>query len=269
MIEDRAALTKGIVEAAVKASAVIMDHYENDIEVIEKGDKSPVTAADHEAEAIILAELAIHAPGIPVVAEEEVAAGRVPDDLSGTFFLVDPLDGTKEFLKRNGQFTVNIGLIEGGVPTMGVVYAPAMSRIYFAEGPGKAFTQFVDPHDDVAGLVKSDPEPISVREQPSDGVIAVCSSSHKHPAVEEYLNNFTVVDQKEMGSSLKFCLVATGEADLYPRQPQSSCEWDVAAAHAVLKAAGGEVEQMDGTPFTYGHADRKFLNPDFVARGKR
>jgi len=265
---DRDTLAKGLVEAAVDAAGVIMDHYENDVEVMRKGDKSPVTIADHEAEEIILKALHELAPGMPIIAEEEVAAGRIPEILGGRFFLVDPLDGTKEFLKQNGQFTVNIGLIEDGVPTMGVVYAPAMSRMFYAIGPGQAFAQEIDPHKGVAGMNAHAPEPISARVLPKDGVIAISSGSHKHEAVEEFLSQYNVVERKEMGSSLKFCLIATGEADIYPRQPQSSCEWDVAAAHAVLRAAGGDVTQLDGSHFLYGHAERKFLNPGFVARGK-
>jgi len=269
MIKDREALAKGLVVAAVEAAGVIMSHYENDIEVMRKGDKSPVTRADHEAEEILLRHLHALAPDIPVVAEEEVAAGRIPPDLGTRFFLVDPLDGTKEFLKQNGQFTVNIGLIEDGVPTMGVVYAPAMNRMFYAIGPGQAFAQEIDPHKGVAHLDDNAPTAIAARPEPKDGVIAVSSGSHKHDAVEDFLASYNVVDRKEMGSSLKFCLIATGEADIYPRQPQSSCEWDVAAAHAVLRAAGGDVTCLDGTPFLYGHADRKFLNPGFVAHGKR
>jgi len=269
MIIDRDALTKGLVEAAVEAAGVIMGHYENDVEIMRKGDKSPVTIADHEAEEILLRHLQRLAPEVPVVAEEEVAAGRIPPNLGARFFLVDPLDGTKEFLKQNGQFTVNIGLIEDGVPTMGVVYAPAMGRMFYAVGPGKAFAQEIDPHKGVAGIAETEPEQISVRAPPADGVIAISSGSHKHEAVEEYLSAFKVIERKEMGSSLKFCLIATGEADLYPRQPQSSCEWDVAAAHAVLRAAGGNVTCLDGTLFDYGHAERKFLNPGFVAHGKK
>jgi len=269
MIEDRDALMKGLVEAAADAAGVIMHHYENDIEVMQKGDRSPVTKADQEAEVIILEHLRRIAPGIPVVAEEEVAAGRIPDDLGRQYFLVDPLDGTKEFLKQNGQFTVNIGLIEDGVPTMGVVYAPAMETLYYGIEPGKAFTQKLDPEKGIEGASANAPEPITVRTVPDTGLIAVSSSSHRHEAVEAFLSQFSVVENKEMGSSLKFCLVATGEADVYPRQPQSSCEWDVAAAHAVLRAAGGELTQLDGTVFDYGHVERKFLNPGFVAWGKR
>ena len=185
------------------------------------------------------------------------------------FFLVDPLDGTKEFLKRNGQFTVNIGLIENGVPTMGIVYAPAMKKLYYGVDLGEAYAQDLDPKDGVAGLDKSTPHPISARLPPANGMTAVSSGSHKHETVEKYLSQFQIVEHREMGSSLKFCLVATGEADIYPRQPESSCEWDVAAAHGVLRAAGGDVTQLDGSVFEYGHAERKFLNTGFVAHGKR
>lgn len=267
MIEDKAALADGLMEAVMKAAVVIMDHYQGDIEVMEKGDKSPVTVADQEAEAILLDALGKLAPGVPVVAEEEVAAGRIPAVLGNRFFLVDPLDGTKEFLKHNGQFTVNIGLIENGTPTMGIVYAPALGRLFYATGPGQAFAQDVEPNEGLKGISHTKSHRISARERPEGGIIALSSGSHKHEAVEEYLSQFNVIERKEMGSSLKFCLIATGEADIYPRQPQSSCEWDVAAAHAVLKAAGGDVTCLDGTVFDYGHADRKFLNPGFVAHG--
>ncbi len=268
-IEDREGLAKGLIEAAVEAAGAIMSHYENDIEVMRKDDRSPVTKADHEAEEILLNALHRLAPHIPVVAEEEVAAGRVPETLGAQFFLVDPLDGTKEFLKRNDQFTVNIGLIEEGVPTMGVVYAPAMARLFYATGPGKAFSQTVHPEKGAGGIGENAPQPIAARTPPPEGLVAVSSGSHKHEAVEEFLRAFNITAHKEMGSSLKFCLIATGEADIYPRQPQSSCEWDVAAAHAVLRAAGGEVTGLDGAPFDYGHAERGFLNPGFVARGRK
>jgi len=266
---DRDALVQGLITAAVEAAGVIMSHYENDVEVMRKGDKSPVTIADREAEAILLRHLKTLAPEIPVVAEEEVAAGRIPKTLGECFFLVDPLDGTKEFLKQNGQFTVNIGLIENGAPTLGVVYAPALGRMYFGIGPGRAFVQEIDPQKGVAHIDDHPATAIAARVAPEDGVVAVSSGSHKHEAVEAFLKDYDVIGRTEMGSSLKFCLIAAGEADIYPRQPESSCEWDVAAAHAVLRAAGGEVTCIDGTPFDYGHAERKFLNPGFVARGRR
>jgi len=271
MIKNRTAMARKLCEATVRAAEVIMKHYEDaeTIKVMEKGDRSPVTAADQEAETVILEALHKIAPDIPVVAEEEMAAGRMPTDLGDAFFLVDPLDGTKEFLKRNGQFTVNIGLIENGVPTMGIVYAPAMKKLYYGVELGEAYAQDLDPKDGVAGLDKSTPQPISARVPPATGMTAVSSGSHKHETVEKYLSQFDIVDHKEMGSSLKFCLVATGEADIYPRQPESSCEWDVAAAHGVLRAAGGGVTQLDGSQFEYGHAERKFLNTGFVAHGKR
>lgn len=263
---DRKALLAGMCEAVVKASGVIMHHYENDIEVMEKGDRSPVTIADQKAEVIILEELKRIAPGIPVVAEESVSEGRIPVDLGQRFFLVDPLDGTKEFLKRNGEFTVNIGLIENGVPTMGAVYAPALDRLFFgAEGLG-AFVQTVRPTRGAQDLKANKPEAITVRSAPEDGIIAVTSRSHMDDQTKTYLEGFKVAALKPSGSSLKFCLVATGEADLYPRFGPT-CEWDVAAAHAVLHAAGGTVEVTDGGPMVYGKADVCFLNPGFIAKG--
>ncbi len=263
---DRELLLAGLCEAVVKASDVIMYHYSHDIEVMEKGDKSPVTIADQKAEVIILEELARIAPEIPVVAEEACSAGNIPSELGSRFFLVDPLDGTKEFLKRNGEFTVNIGLIEDGIPTMGAVYAPALDRLYFGSEEGGAYVQSVRPSHGAEDLKSNDATPITVRKAPAAGIVAVTSRSHMDNQTKAYLEGFKVAELKPSGSSLKFCLVATGEADLYPRFGPT-CEWDVAAAHAVLRAAGGSVEVIGGGPMVYGKTEVRFLNPGFIAKG--
>jgi 3'(2'), 5'-bisphosphate nucleotidase len=240
---------------AHEAGQVILRFYNGGIEVATKADGSPVTLADDAAEAVILPALHHLTPNIPVVSEEAAAAGHRPDISGGRFWLVDPLDGTKEFISRNGEFTVNIALIEQGVPVLGVVYAPATGDLYAAAGPGTAIHWAEGRHDN----------PISVRPRPADGLTVVASRSHGNGStLDDFLAAYTVKDRVSCGSSLKFCTVASGKADLYPRFGPTS-EWDTAAGHAVLIGAGGRVEQPDGSPLVYGKAD--ILNPHFVAYG--
>ncbi|HYD30911.1 MAG TPA: 3'(2'),5'-bisphosphate nucleotidase CysQ [Azospirillaceae bacterium] len=252
-------LLSAVRSIAREAGAVILRYYNDTMSVETKADGSPVTQADQAAEHVILPALHHLAPGVPVVAEEAVAAGHVPDISGGRFWLVDPLDGTKEFIKRNGEFTVNIALIENGVPVLGVVYAPALGELYAGAGPGTAIAwDDLHPHHD---------HPISARAIPADGATVVASRSHGDPAkLDAFLANYTVKETCGRGSSLKFCLIAKGEADLYPRFGPT-CEWDTAAGHAVLLAAGGRVETVDGRSLTYGGGG-KFLNPEFIAYGK-
>ncbi len=249
---------------AHEAGAIVMRHYEAGTTARKKADHSPVTDADEEAEAHILRGLRDVAPGVPVIAEEEVAAGRSPA-IGNRFFLVDPLDGTKEFINRNGEFTVNIAEVENGIAIRGVVYAPAKHRLFLGETPGGAFEieTGVNALPDVAQA-----RPIHVRKAPADGLISVASRSHRDQKTEEYLAAYPVKDFITAGSSLKFCLVAAGEADIYPRHG-TTMEWDTAAGHAVLTAAGGTVTNLDGSPFLYGRAATGFTNPHFVARGGR
>lgn len=262
---DLATLTHELRRIAVEAGAAIMSHYESGLEAIVKEDSSPVTIADHEAERIILAGLSRIAPDIPVVAEEQAAAGHIPA-VGRRFFLVDPLDGTKEFLRENGEFTVNIALVEDRAPVAGVVYAPAKERLFYAYGPGEAYEQSVSPHtnDPIAG--SSPPRRIAVRRPATDGLTVVVSRTHRDQKTEEYLNLYRVKEFLVAGSSLKFCMIAAGEADLYPRHGRTM-EWDTAAGHAVLAAAGGSVTLLDGAPLLYGKAGRGFDNPYFLARG--
>nr|WP_303657312.1 3'(2'),5'-bisphosphate nucleotidase CysQ [Asticcacaulis aquaticus] len=248
---------------ALCAGKEILRIYATDFDVVTKGDASPVTLADQAAEAIILQKLALNAPGIAVVAEEEMAAGRAPE-ASEVFFLVDPLDGTKEFVSRNGEFTVNIALIDKGVPVQGVVYAPALGEIYWGEIGKGAFRATV--RDGAIGLS----EPIAVARATDGGVVAIGSRSHSGPETEAFLEAFTVSTFVAAGSSLKFCRVAAGAADLYPRMGRTM-EWDTAAGDAILRAAGGRVETLDGQPLRYGKRDQgddaDFANPHFVAYG--
>ncbi len=242
-----------LVRIARAAGVVVMKHYDAGCEAREKSDRSPVTDADEEAEKLILAELAAAFPGVPVVAEEEAAAGRVAE-VGSRFFLVDPVDGTKEFVKRGGEFTVNIGEILDGRPVAGVVYAPAIGRM-FVGGEG----------DGAFELSRDQARAIAARPAPADGLVAVSSRSHPDPKTADYLATLNIKGETNAGSSLKFCLVATGEADIYPRAG-TTMEWDTAAGHAVLAAAGGAVTTWDGAPFVYGKPG--FVNGHFIARGK-
>jgi 3'(2'), 5'-bisphosphate nucleotidase len=246
-----------------RAGDIVMRHYESgNVANWKKDDKSPCTAADRDAETFILAELAKTAPAVPVVAEESAADGKTPA-IGAHFFLVDPLDGTKEFLNRNGEFTVNIGEIKNGVPVRGVVYAPAKHRLFFGETQNGAFELELQ---NGARPDWSKARPIRVRKPAADGMIAVASRSHRDSKTDEYLAHYNVKDFVTAGSSLKFCLVAAGEADIYPRHGRTM-EWDTAAGDAVLTAAGGSVTKLDGRPFLYGKASEGFANPFFVAKG--
>ena len=236
--------------AAREAGEAILTVVRRGFEVESKHDTSPVTEADRAAELVILGALAKAAPGVPVIAEEEVAAGRIPahDD---TYFLVDPLDGTKEFVRGGDDYTVNIGLIEKGVPRLGVVFAPATGRLHGGcVGEGAWL-------DEGGGR-----RPIRVRER-GESLTAVASKSHLNQATIDYLEAAVgTCGYLSIGSSLKFCIVAEGKADIYPRLSPTS-EWDTAAGHAVLLAAGGLVDGPDGGPLAYGK--RAFLNRAFVA----
>lgn len=251
-------LLASVVDATVAAGFLVWDHFCRTSVVDYKGDSSPVTEADRAAEAVILAALRAAAPCIPIVAEEEAAAGRVPN-VGEAFFLVDPLDGTKEFIQRGTDFTVNIGLIEHGLPTMGCVYAPARASLFWGDcSSGEAWLATQPPH----GL-RGAAQRISVR-KPMAPPWAVASKSHNTPETEAWLTKAGVTMRVSIGSSLKFVLVASGEADVYPR-PAPTMEWDTAAGDAVLRAAGGRVFDLDGRPLLYGK--ERFFNPGFVATG--
>jgi len=251
-----------MIAAAIEAGRAAYAIYRGDFEVHTKPDESPVTAADHAAEQIILARLSQGASGIPVVAEEQVAAGNVPPS-AATFFLVDPVDGTKEFIQKRGDFTVNIALVRNGVPQLGVVYAPAKSRLFAGDAVKReAFRSDQSPENpELAPRT-----PVHTRQPAPKGLTVVASRSHRSPETDEWLAQVKVADLVSVGSSLKFCLVAAGEADLYPRLGPTM-EWDTAAGHAVLSAAGGEVVNLDGSPFRYGKPG--FRNSFFIATGRR
>jgi 3'(2'), 5'-bisphosphate nucleotidase len=253
-------LLDAMILASLEAGRAAHQIYHGGFEVHAKADDSPVTAADHVAEEIILRHLARLAPNVPVVAEEQAAGGTIPS-VAAEFFLVDPLDGTKEFIQRRGDFTVNIALIRAGAPALGVVYAPATGQLFAADvGAARAVRAGLDAANPVATAL----HPIHVREVPAAGMTAVASRSHRTPETDAYLARYPIADLVAVGSSLKFCLVAAGEADLYPRLGPTM-EWDTAAGHAVLSAAGGQVVDPDGQPLRYGKP--QFRNPWFVASG--
>lgn len=260
----------GEIEAIARAAGeVILTLYAEGTESWQKADHSPVTKADLAANSLIVSRLRALTPQIPIVAEEDVAdGGTAPDVAAGRFWLVDPLDGTKEFLNRNGEFTVNIALIDRGHPILGVVYTPAQGLLHLGlpARDGESRVQGDGPPPCGAWRVDDDGnrEPISCRRPPVEGLTAVVSRSHPSPEVEDYLARHSVAERCSKGSSLKFCILAEGAADLYPRMGPTM-EWDTAAGHAVLIAAGGTVETLDGQPLTYGKPD--FRNPHFIARG--
>lgn len=250
MSGDYSGLIDQLAEASREAGQAILEVVRRGFDVESKRDSSPVTDADRAAELVILAALARVAPEVPVIAEEEVAAGRIPthDD---TYFLVDPLDGTKEFVRGGDDYTVNIGLIAQGRPTLGVVYAPATGRLHGGCVGTGAWV------DEGQGRVT-----IRTRER-GDEFTAVASKSHLNQATIDYLEAAVgKCGYVSVGSSLKFCILAEGKADIYPRAAPTS-EWDTAAGHAILLAAGGLVDGPDGEPLGYGKP--AFLNRAFVA----
>jgi 3'(2'), 5'-bisphosphate nucleotidase len=259
-------LADALLAAVLSAGNAILRHRQAGVVVETKSDHSPLTAADREAEAIIIEALATVEPGVPVVAEEAVSAGSIPE-IGAAFFLVDALDGTREFIAGGRDFTVNVGLVIDGIPQFGIVFAPALGRL-FATTEGSRAVEAAMPAAEGAGLSALRAEPIRTREPDPGRLTAVASRSHRSPNLELFLKKLPVNEQKSIGSSLKFCLVARGEADLYPRFGPTR-EWDTAAGHAILSAAGGMVTALDGTPLTYGKASASYGNPDFVAWGRR
>ncbi|WP_299152777.1 3'(2'),5'-bisphosphate nucleotidase CysQ [uncultured Tateyamaria sp.] len=251
------ALIPVIRRLALEAGDKIMEIYNSDdFEVKMKSDNSPVTAADEAADVIISDGLRAAFPDVMLVTEEQAATHTTTGD---TFLIVDPLDGTKEFVHRRGDFTVNIALVEGGVPTRGVVYAPARGRMFFTQSDGQSV-------EETGAFDKSsvgDLTPIKVANSDNGALLVVASKSHRDQATDEYINKYTVKDMKSAGSSLKFCLIATGEADIYPRVGRTM-EWDTAAGHAVLSGAGGAVVRFDDhSPLRYGKDG--YANPFFIA----
>lgn len=254
---DYGKLVEVMRRLSLEAGDAIMEIYAGDeLDVESKADDSPVTAADKAADAIISDGLRAAFPDVMLVTEEQAASHGLKGD---TFLIVDPLDGTKEFIHKRGDFTVNIALVENGAPTRGVVYAPARERMFYTLADGSAVEE-AGPFDRMAAGKTT---AMQIAESNNDALLVVASKSHRDQATDDYISKYSVKDMKSAGSSLKFCLVATGEADLYPRLGRTM-EWDTAAGHAVLTGAGGKVVRFDDlTDLTYGKDG--FANPFFIA----
>lgn len=263
MSERFTELAEALLPSVLAAGAETMRYFRSGVQTETKADGSPVTLADQAAETILLAGLALAAPGVPVVAEEAMSAGKAPH-LATSFFLVDPLDGTREFIKGRDEFTINIGLITDGVPRFGIIYAPALSKLYVTLADDHAITASLDPMANTCSLAELDAKRIQTRRSsPGSAMTIVASRSHGSEALESWLADVNVAGRANIGSSLKFCLVAAGEADVYPRFGPTK-EWDTAAGHAIAVAAGGIVTTTDGTPLVYGKLETAFFNPSFI-----
>ena len=252
------ALCEQVKRLAVEAGDITLDYFdEGGVDSQQKEDGSPVTLADQHAEKVIIKGLNEMTPSVPVVGEESMAAGKKPDiSKSDYFWLVDPLDGTKEFISGSGDFTVNIALIFNGEPVLGVVYAPYHGLLYAGFGLGTA-TKWLEDTD----IEKK----ILTRRAPVEGLTVVASKSHgKGEKLDKFLSDYKVKKLLKKGSSLKICAVAAGKADIYPRFGPT-CEWDTAAADAILRSAGGLMTDTDGNPLVYGGRREGFLNPEFIA----
>lgn len=254
---DRNALVSAMRRLAIEGGEAIMEIYNrDDLGVREKSDASPVTEADEAADRLIAAGLRAEFPDIALITEEQAATHSLD---AKTFLIVDPLDGTKEFIKRRGDFTVNIALVEDGVPTLGVVYAPAKNRMFFTPADGGAVEETGSFDTQTVGATA----PINVSNADNASLRVVASKSHRDQATDDYIGRYSVADMVSAGSSLKFCLVAAGEADFYPRLGPTM-EWDTAAGHAVLLGAGGQVlDKASQTPLIYGKPE--FRNHFFLA----
>ena len=260
---ERFRLAEAFAQLSLEAAMAIMEIYSTrGCSYRTKADASPVSEADEKAEAIILEGLGRCAPGIPILAEEAASRGIRPA-LDGRFILVDPLDGTKEFIGGNGEFTVNIALIEAGQPTVGVVYAPVLGRLWLAAGD-RAEVCHVGPGQTVADATGR--TRIHCRAVDPNAYVAMASRSHGDPETDGFLARLPIVERRQAGSSLKFCILAEGQADLYPRFGPTM-EWDTAAGDAVLRAAGGSVLAVSGGPLAYGKTSADYRNGGFVAWG--
>lgn len=250
-------LTKTMRRLALEGGDKIMEIYNSDdFDVRSKSDDSPVTAADEAADASISAGLRSVFPDVTLVTEEQADTHSMTAD---AFLIVDPLDGTKEFVKRRGDFTVNIAYVENGKSIRGVVYAPAKGRLFYTDAEGVSVEEIGAFDKETVGETKA----INVSNPNNSALLVVASKSHRDQATDDYIAKYNIADMKSAGSSLKFCLIATGEADIYPRLGRTM-EWDTAAGHAVLSGAGGEVVRFDDhTPLTYGKPI--YENPFFIA----
>ncbi len=259
-------LVEGLLPAVLAAGRIEMSHFAAGVAVETKADATPVTIADHEAEEVLLNGLRQVAPGVPVIAEEAVSGGRIPA-IKDAFFLVDPLDGTRAFIRRDPEFTINIGLVEGNNPVFGIIYAPALNELFATLAPDEAVETRIAPDAESVRLDACSLTRLHTRAPDPRALVAFASRSHAAQSTEAFLARLPIAATRKASSSLKFCLIAKGEADLYARLGQTS-EWDTAAGHAILSAAGGCVTTIDGEPLLYGKSADGFANPHFVAWGR-
>jgi 3'(2'), 5'-bisphosphate nucleotidase len=264
-VPDLGVAAEVLTSAAAKAGSAIMAHYGATNEIDYKDDQSPVTQADRDANEILVSALRDLAPNIPVVSEESTTDRKAP--LGRTFFLVDPLDGTKEFIKRRSDFTVNIGLIDDGFPCFGLVYAPARNLLAVTIADGVAIEASMAPSKSGADLNALSHTRLHARAANPEAITALVSLSHLDRKTEEFLEGYSVTERTGAGSSIKFLEIARGNADLYPRLGPTM-EWDTAAGQAVLEAAGGHVVNTRGARFSYGKTDAGLKNANFVAWGR-
>lgn len=260
----RAEILEVFAEAVSRAGAIILAHRAAGYDVETKADRSPVTVADRESEAEILAHVRRVLGDIPVVAEETAAKGSPGFDANRPFIVIDPIDGTKEFIEGRTEFTVNLALIENRRPVVGVIYAPALETLYVGGG-GEAFAGWLDPGAPLSALRGR--RQLLARVGDRSRIVAVASRKHLDPETQAYLDALPGGEVIYRGSSIKFCIIADGHADLYPRLAPIS-EWDTAAGDAILVAAGGSVTDLEGKPLLYGKIETGFLNPGFLARGR-
>jgi 3'(2'), 5'-bisphosphate nucleotidase len=252
--------------AVLAAGRIEMAHFNAGVRVEHKADQTPVTIADRLAEQVLVEALNRLYPKVPVVAEEAMTVGPLPD-IAGRFFLVDPLDGTRGFIEGRSEFTINVALVENGLPWFGLIYAPARAQLYLTLSPDTAAKVRLEPKTHLGGLDAL--ALVAMRTRPADphALKALTSQAHLNAKTLRFLEGYRIAERVALASSLKFALLADGEADLYPRLGPTS-EWDTAAGHAILRAAGGSVTRLDGVELSYGHREKRFLNPPFVAWGR-
>jgi 3'(2'), 5'-bisphosphate nucleotidase len=264
-VKDSDALIAALLPAVREAGRLEMAHFRNGVKFEQKADRTPVTAADREAESILLSALAGIAPSVPVVAEEEIAAGAVCE-YARQFFLVDALDGTRLFIRGRPEFSINVALVEDGKPRFGLIFLPPSERLFVSRSDGFAYEGKL-PLSNGDGAPEIQFKRISTR-QPRPGALVAFNSRGTGSASAGLLKRLNVEDARPLGSSMKFCLIAAGEGDLYARFGETY-EWDTAAGQAILEAAGGSVTTPAGVPLSYGHYQRAFRNPHFIAWGRQ
>ncbi|HET6389302.1 3'(2'),5'-bisphosphate nucleotidase CysQ [Hyphomicrobium sp.] len=264
-VNDHDALIAALLPAVRAAGRLEMAHFTNGVKFEKKADRSPVTAADQEAEAILLAALAQVAPDVPVVAEEQIAAGGACE-YAKRFFLVDALDGTRLFIRGKPEFSINIALVEDGRTRFGLIYVPPTERLFVTRSDGGSYEARMAPSDETP-FAALKLKRLQTR-KPDPSALVAFNSRGTGSASASLLDVLGVKDARPLGSSMKFCLIAAGEGDLYARFGETY-EWDTAAGQAILEAAGGTVAKIDGTPLTYGHFDRGYRNPYFIAWGRQ